>query len=215
MEKRSLVEIKTIFPKTLGVFNLGHSKDELENIIKKLNKLDTSNAKATQKNNEDYSNYLHVSFDKYILNKMPKLKKKVMNCFNQYKEIYKYINDFQMTTSWISKTSKGQSSFPHNHRNCMYSGVYYPKIDSKSAAIYFDDFTDNRFRLGVKEWNEYNAKEICFRPKSDTLLIFPSELYHIVGTHNSDMIRYCIAMNFIPVGKLGDADSFVNLQVKN
>lgn len=223
MEERTMVAIKDysiikLFPKALFMKRLKQNKKEINHILKVLGKLDTQNAyqNSAQKETEDFTSIVHVSYDKQVLDKLPKLKKRLLNAFYEYKnEVYSYTkNDFVFTTSWISKATKGKSSFPHNHRNCMFSGVYYPQMDEKSAAIFFEDTTDQRFNLSVSQWNLNNTREVKIDPQSDVVMFFPSELYHIVGTHRSEITRYCIAMNFMPIGELGDADSYVNLQVK-
>jgi len=210
-------KITPVFSKAIYSQVLGNT--DTAKTIKVLEKLETACAyqNSAQKETEDYLHVTHTSYDKQVLNKLPKLKKQLLNAFAEYKnEAFEYRrNEFKLTTSWISKTSKGQSSFPHNHRNCMFSGVYYPQMDEKSAAIFFEDTTDQRFNVLPSKWNMYNTKEIMVKPVSDMVLFFPSEMYHIVGTHKSNKTRYCIAMNFMPIGKLGDADSFVDLQVKN
>jgi hypothetical protein len=48
-----------------------------------------------------------------------------------------YKNKFKITTSWISKTIKDQISMYHNHKNCMYSGVYYPDIKQRFGSFIF------------------------------------------------------------------------------
>jgi len=207
-----------LFPKIVFGKILGNTKKERNNIVKVLDTIKTTRAhqNSAEKDKEDYSHICHTSYDKQVLNKLPELKKKIMKAFEQFKnEVFEYRETkFIMTTSWISKTHKGESSFPHNHRNCLFSAVYYPEMDEQSAAIYFEDTSDQRFKISVSKWNLNNSKEVKVQPKSDTLLIFPSEVYHIVGTHRSNTPRYCIAMNFMPIGKLGDADSYMEFDIK-
>mgnify|MGYP003117130634 FL=1 len=198
-------KITPVFSKAIYSQVLGNT--DTSKTIKVLEKLETASAyqNSAQKETEDYLHVTHTSYNKQVLNKLPKLKKQLLDAFAEYKnEAFEYRqNEFKLTTSWISKTSKGQSSFPHNHRNCMFSGVYYPQMDEKSASIFFEDTSDQRFNVLPSKWNMYNTKEIMVKPVSDMVLFFPSEMYHIVGTHKSNKTRYCIAMNFMPIGKLG------------
>tara|TARA_E500000305_G_C3966439_1_gene209767 strand:- start:249 stop:902 length:654 start_codon:yes stop_codon:yes gene_type:complete len=208
-----------LFPKVIFGKVLGNTKKETDHIVKVLDTIKTTRAhqSSAQKDRQDYSQICHVSYDKQVLKKLPKLKNKILKAVEQFKnDVFEYRqNDFVMTTSWISKTHQGESSFPHNHRNCIFSGVYYPQMDEDSAAIFFEDTGDQRINITASKWNLNNSKEVKVKPKTDTLLLFPSEVYHVVGTHKSPIPRYCIAMNFMPVGKLGDSDSYVEIQIKN
>ena len=45
------------------------------------------------------------------------------------------------------------------------------------------------------------------------IIIFPSDVYHKILPHTSKETRYSLAMNYMPVGKIGRkfSDSFVNI----
>ena len=64
----------------------------------------------------------HVLDDK----KYKFLKDKMMEEFyNFIRGEMKYPNEFEITTSWFTKTTRGQASPMHNHDNCMFSCVLY------------------------------------------------------------------------------------------
>ena len=201
----------SLFPKTIFIGHLNNSKKQIDEIIKVVSNIKTF--KSYQNTPHSKGNLTYVSKDKNVLDKLPKLKTKLYSKFIDFKKnIMAYKNDFKITTSWISKTDKKQQSIYHNHKNSMYSGVYYPIVDEDSAPLLFhhDDYVS--FNLETTESNINNSSEIKVTPQSDTVIFFPSGLYHCIGEHLSNKTRYCIAFNLFPVGKLGDADSYVEVQ---
>jgi len=200
-----------LFPKTIFISHLKNTKKQINNIVNTLSKLDT--LKSYQNTPQFGSNVSHASIDKDVLNKLPLLRDKIIEKFYQFKRnVMCYKNDFKISTSWISKTKKNQTSMYHSHKNCMFSGAYYPIIDKKSAPLYF--FQDNNlsFNLETTENNVINSSEIKVTPQNDTVIFFPSNLYHCIGQHSSNKTRYCIAFNLFPIGRLGNADSCVEVQ---
>lgn len=201
----------SLFPKTIFIGHLNNSKKQIDEIIKVISSIKTF--KSYQNTPHSKGNLTYVSRDKNVLDKLPKLKTKLYSKFIDFKKnIMAYKNDFKITTSWISKTDKKQQSIYHNHKNSMYSGVYYPTVDEDSAPLLFhhDDYVS--FNLETTESNINNSSEIKVTPQSDNVIFFPSGLYHCIGEHLSNKTRYCIAFNLFPVGKLGDADSYVEVQ---
>ena len=96
----------------------------------------------------------------------------------------------------------------------MYSGIFYLRTTNNTGNLIIEDHNDVRFKLEPTLYNFYNAREFTFDVQNNSIIFFPSECHHRVLTHNSDITRYAIAFNLIPVGKIGieGDDSFVNLQ---
>lgn len=173
---------------------------------------------AGNRNKNDVANISLTSEDKHVLNKrkFKFLKNLVMKQINHYtKDILKYENKFEMTTSWFTKTNQGQESNYHNHTNCMLSSVLYLRTNENSGDINFTDFqTNHRFNLKNTEYNLYNAIDVTFRPEDGVILIFPSDIYHKVLKNESNFTRISLACNFIPKGDIGpiDSDSYLYLK---
>lgn len=124
-----------------------------------------------------------------------------------------YMNKFKITTSWVTKTEKNQGSRFHNHRNCMFSAIWYIQADEDSGHIEFTHFNDSRYDLKIKESNIWTASLFDFPVEDNMLMIFPSHLYHrIMPSKTSKTTRYSIAFNLIPDGLIGDhmTDSHYN-----
>ena len=77
--------------------------------------------------------------DNRILQKFPKIEKILLNYFNKIAiEVFKYNENFKISTSWVTKTDDNYSQF-HSHNHSFYRGVYY-----------FEDYPDNSGRLQFK-----------------------------------------------------------------
>ena len=200
-----------LFPKTLFIGQLNNSKKQIDEIMSVITNIKTF--KSYQNTPHAKGNLTHSSKEKDVLDRLPKLKTKLYSKFTKFKkDIMAYKNDFKISTSWVSKTDKKQQSMYHNHKNCMYSGVYYPIVYKNSAPIIFHHDNNVSFNLETTSNNINNSAEIRATPQNDTVIFFPSNLYHCIGEHLSNKTRYCIAFNLFPIGKLGDADSCVEVQ---
>ena len=72
------------------------------------------------------------------------------------------------------------------------------------VALYvFQDFNDKRHSLVPTEYNIFNCTSWRFTPSDGLLLFFPAELYHSVDENKSNITRYSLAFNIIPIDTLG------------
>ena len=146
-----------------------------------------------------------------ILENYPKIKKLFLEIFEEYANVaLGYQNRFEITTSWITKTTKDVSSAYHNHKNCAFSAVYYfDQYDDESAKIDFlNPLADlSSYILNVKDLNPVTANYVSIEPSEKCLTIFPSYLKHRIGVHKSDKPRYSLAFNIVPIGNYGGGDS--------
>ena len=127
--------------------------------------------------------------------------------------IMKYKNDLVLTRSWFTKTESNKTSDYHNHNNSFISAVLYLKPPKDGAKIGFVDYSIKRFTPDLIEENIWNAPAYGFQPTDGMLIIFPSDVFHKVLPHTSKQTRYSLAINYMPVGKIGRefSDSFVNI----
>mgnify|MGYP000844134145 FL=1 len=166
----------------------------------------------------DVDNICSASISKHILEKdiFSELKNIVMQEFNFFKNnIMFFENDFKITTSWLTRSTNEQSSNYHNHNNCMYSGILYLQTDKNSGDISFENFNNNRYKVNTNDYNQFNSQEWQFKPVNGLILIFPSEVHHKILKNSSDITRYSLAFNFVPVGKIGDGDSFIDMDINH
>ena len=159
-----------------------------------------NNTEPDVANRSFISNSIHVLDD----NKFKFLKDKLMKEFYLYaSDVMGYTNEFEITTSWFTMSTKGQSSNFHNHSNCMISAVLYLQTSENSGNIIFENFNNERYSLHIKEYNVFNSPRWSLKPEDGQLVIFPSEVHHKIAENKSDTTRYSLAFNLIPTGALG------------
>jgi len=165
---------------------------------------------------DQVANPPEMTKDLYILEKYPDIKQIILDHFYQYKnEHLRYVhNDFVITTSWGIRTKEGGSSSLHDHKNSMFSGVFYVNGGDDAAPLVFKKQPPHSFWIMPDEYNQLNSNSFSFFPKKQSVVFFPSHLNHRIGMQRNSIDRYSIAFNIMPVGDLGFADSQVNINVK-
>ena len=150
-------------------------------------------------------------FEFRVLEQFPKMKQMFTHISNRLiKEGLNYDNKLEISSSWFTKTHKGEQSPMHDHKNCVFSAVYYyGDYDDKVGNLIFKNPIVNltSYRLNVGKSNKFNTYDIEITPQSGSLLIFPSYVSHKIDVHKSDIPRLSLAFNMIPVGQYGIGDS--------
>tara|TARA_R110000851_G_scaffold3224_2_gene13134 strand:- start:522 stop:1124 length:603 start_codon:yes stop_codon:yes gene_type:complete len=189
-----------LFAKPLYVDKISFDKDKILSIIDK--------QKFIKINQE--SDACQTSVSTTILNnkKLNGLKKKILEHFNNYvcKELKYTKNKFKITTSWITKAPQHTKSLFHNHNNSLFSGVVYVKTNEK-ASISFRNYENKRMELIPEEYNLHNSNDFILDSKDNTIMLFPSDIYHRIDMNKSTETRISIAFNFVPTGEIGDIKS--------
>ena len=205
------MNIYNIFPKTICVDFLDINNYEKNIIIK------NKNLQQFKKVDVEFEKdiFIEDSINKNVLNntELNFLKEKILNKFHLFIENYmKYKNKFVMTTSWFVKSKKLQSGNIHHHRNCMYSGVYYfGNCENMGRITFYNLNVQSSFFLLPTEYNLNNGTDFFIVPKENNIVFFPSEIYHRTDIHKDEIERNCIAFNLMPVGELGEKDSYLKL----
>lgn len=116
-----------------------------------------------------------------------------------FANIFKVKNcDVQSSYSWLNLSHPGTYQEYHMHTKSHFSAVYYVKVPENSGNIIFqshESFTD-MFPLNVNHNNFENSKTFIYPPKEGDLIIFRSNLQHMVSTNKSDDIRVSLSSNF-------------------
>ena len=144
----------------------------------------------------------------------------IFESFNTFKnEVLRYEKtEFVMTTSWMTYTPPGFATSYHNHRNSMWSGVFYfGNEEGKSTGIRFADFQNrmNGFFVEPTEDNEWNCLSWDWYPKNNSVLFFPSMTPHTLLKNKAKQTRYSIAFNLMPIGLCGMGDSTATYEKHN
>jgi uncharacterized protein (TIGR02466 family) len=105
----------------------------------------------------------------------------------------------ECTEFWFNLAGPGTYQEYHNHPNSHFSAVYYVKTSEKCGNIIFRDINSfaDMFSLPIYE-NQLKAHKTCYYvPQDSLLLIFRSNLIHMVEKNLSSSDRISISMNFI------------------
>ena len=147
-----------------------------------------------------------------------------VNCFFDkcLEEVKKDLNldceYLKVVSSWANKTEKGGHHHWHYHQNSWASGVLY-LTESDSSTVFWtknswsDIAGDSRISVCGEKSPQLNDE---YKTSVGDLIIFPSNVFHMVNTHNLNEPRYTISFNSFPCGKIGTFDklSFMNIVIK-
>jgi uncharacterized protein (TIGR02466 family) len=164
-------------------------------------------------NNGGYGNGVQASKDRRILEKYPILKKILLNKFYEFIKTsnLEYNNRFEISTSWLTKSENKQRSNMHNHKNSFYSGVYYygDKYESNCGNLQIHNplLPLSDFLIEPESRNDFNVQIFEIYPQPRLLVFFPSYIEHQFLPNYSDIPRYSLAFNVVPIGLYGCVDS--------
>ena len=126
-----------------------------------------------------------TSIDNNILEnkEMKKLKQFIEKSLKEYfQNIYVPKNNVEpyVTQSWCNYTKEGQFHHKHAHPNSFVSGVFYVQADKTKDKIYFYKDWYKQIQIPAKEYNTFNSESWWFETNTNDLVIFPSNLTHMV-----------------------------------
>ena len=201
------VNIFSAFPIPVGFYTLTVDNYEIVNYMETL---DYNRSIGSSSPDAD----IYLSKNQKVLNDLPELKRIfTQKMYYHIKDIYEWNTDFQFTKSWVTKCYPGGFSQTHEHANNLLSGTYYP-FGHEGFSIMFKSPLPQNWDIGninAPRSSMYSAKEITFQTDDNLLLIFPSYLQHKVMPNNSKDIRYSLAFNVFPKGKISKDDTEITI----
>jgi len=124
------------------------------------------------------------------------------------------IDDIAICNSWGNVVRQGESIRYHRHSNAYICGSFY--LTDGSAFNILNQHHANLFNFSpAKEsGSNYRALEsFTIPPKPGRIVLFPANLMHSVLPSQSTAPRYSIAFNAIPVGRVGQATSLMDIRM--
>ena len=116
------------------------------------------------------------------------------------KEFGQNKNNIRYNGGWINLASPGAYQEYHVHGNSHFSVVYYIDVPENSGDIVFlnpEATVADMYPLPKEETVTYaGIKTFKFTPAANDLLIFRSNLMHMVNQNKSDRDRISISINF-------------------
>jgi uncharacterized protein (TIGR02466 family) len=204
-------EIVPVFPSIIATVHVSEDMSTLWNEIENLD--------FFQSNTEEDAHLTYSTKNMQILDTLPDVKKIMLDYFYKFKnDTLKLQNtDFNITTSWMTKTETGGFCQYHCHKNSYYSAVLYKNdnIDGSGNLVITDDGIKGESILvnDPTELNVLTSKRIVIQPEKNLLVFFPSILRHRISKYSGKDARYSLAFNLFPTGKIGIGDSSVNFKI--
>ena len=129
-------------------------------------------------------------------------------------KIYQYeYKKIDITSMWVNISQQGQVHPPHTHSNNVFSGVWYPCVNTNTSNI---QFYDPRPQAGVlepkrKKMDTNNSTIMWFEAKKDSMFMFPSWLMHWVPP--TPATRVSISFNVLLRGEYGEENTLQNANI--
>ncbi len=190
------VEYLSLFPVPIQITKLELNVDSL---IEFCYEMKRKNEKGVEKTNiggwqsSDIFNETHTEFVK-----LKHTIEEYVNIFHhdmQFKKIYNQ----KMANIWININQKGHSNELHNHARSIFSGAFYLTTTETTQIVFQHPFREINHNYWehplIEEWNFPNSSYIKLSQKPNTLLIFPSWVFHKVSINVEDTDRISFSFN--------------------
>jgi uncharacterized protein (TIGR02466 family) len=112
--------------------------------------------------------------------------------------------EIYITESWVNRTFPGQKHHRHKHPNSIISGTYYFDTDENTGSLVFIDSKYKCLEWSQLNSNIWNSRQWMLQPRAHTLLLWPSELEHMVTENTSSKTRYSLSWNTFIKGNISD-----------
>jgi uncharacterized protein (TIGR02466 family) len=128
-----------------------------------------------------------ISLDKPALKPLAKEIEKHSSLFAK-----EFINENKQNVLniWMSINGYKDCNLSHNHPMCDIAGTYYVKTPEDCGNIKFvhpatDVLSYYTYEQKITQLNSYNSQEWIFKPRENTLYLFPGWLQHYVLANNN------------------------------
>jgi len=166
------------------------------------------------KNHEASFTHQSVNNNLQKVNEFKPFVKKVHTLTKEMCKIYQYeYKKIDITSMWVNISQQGQVHPPHTHSNNVFSGVWYPCVNTNTSNI---QFYDPRPQAGVlepkrKKMDTNNSTIMWFEAKKDSMFMFPSWLMHWVPP--TPATRVSISFNVLLRGEYGEENTLQNANI--
>lgn len=116
-----------------------------------------------------------------------------------------------ITISWINFTYGKGFHHKHWHPNSILSGVFYIHT-SPNDRIHFHKSTTEPIKFDIEKYHEFNSGVWWIPAEKNTLLLFPSTLWHEVINRDSEDTRISLSFNVFVKGHIGNIDELNTLE---
>jgi uncharacterized protein (TIGR02466 family) len=110
--------------------------------------------------------------------------------------------EIYITESWLNKTESGQSHHRHWHPNSILSGVVYLTGEGDTGRTKFITSQYDTIEYDINESNIYNSKSWSLPVINNTMVLFPSNVEHLVEPYTGETPRITLSFNTFIRGNL-------------
>jgi uncharacterized protein (TIGR02466 family) len=110
--------------------------------------------------------------------------------------------EIYITESWLNKTEAGQSHHRHWHPNSILSGVVTLSGDANSGHLKLVTSQYDTLEFQVVDASIYNSKSWTFQSTAGNIIIFPSNVEHLVEPYHGSEPRITLSFNTFVKGKI-------------
>ena len=192
------MSVNVCFPTAIYSDILSEMESSRDSFISKAYEIQKNHASSSSWSCDTYTT---ISTE-YELSKDPVFSSLIDECgkhVNNFAKIYGVANPItELNGAWINIASPGNYQEYHIHSGSHFSLVYYVKVVPKSGNIIFRNASSmtDMFPVDIDFPNDLNYKSCTYAPSNNKILIFRSNLFHMVEKNMSDTDRISIAMNF-------------------
>ena len=105
-----------------------------------------------------------------------------------------YVEDMTITTCWINRYKQGEFNTLHRHPWSLFSGVVF--LTGCNQEMQF--VKEHSYHRQALKMTEDTNMAHPYPARDGSMVIFPSDLQHIITPNENDTIRYTIAFNALP-----------------
>ena len=123
----------------------------------------------------------------------------IKNTFSMLNSRYTSLSPIliKIANFWINKNYKSNWNKPHTHPQSHYSGVYYLDVPENSGNLTF--IRNNDYSLVKPDLKAFDHQDFLDHfnviPKKNMMILFPSNVLHMVSPNMSDLPRISLAFN--------------------
>ena len=122
-------------------------------------------------------------------------------------------NEFYITQSWVNVNPKDTEHHIHYHYNSILSGTFYLSAGDNDNIVFHRKSELSLLTMNRSSFNIWNSDIWKVQVKNNTIVLFPSTLYHGVDKNESDFERVSIAFNVFARGEFGTEEGLTYLKI--
>jgi uncharacterized protein (TIGR02466 family) len=122
-------------------------------------------------------------------------------------------NEFYITQSWVNVNPKDTEHHIHYHYNSIISGTFYLETGDNDNIVFHRKSELSLLTMKRSSFNIWNSDLWKVQVKNNTIVLFPSSLYHSVDKNESDYERVSIAFNVFARGEFGSEEGLTYLKL--